>query len=124
MKKIQKIFPPKLIFNSYETPLLISRQNIYTTARKGQYTPHTYVQPGQKETIRAITTVSGDGQVWPLTIVAQGSTICPMCPALPPFSTPTGSNMPFTETLNEKRSVKILMVFLTRIPDDADGWLT
>ena len=75
MKKVEKMFPPRLIFNSDETPVRISPQSIYTTARRGSEAPHVNAQPGQKETITAIATV--DGQVWPLTIVAQGST--PRC---------------------------------------------
>ena len=77
MKKIRKEYDRALVFNSDETPIRVSPQSIYTSARVGRETPHAYAQPGHKEVITALATVSSDGKAWPLTIVAKGRS--PVC---------------------------------------------
>ena len=72
-----KMFDRSLIFNSDETPIRVSPQSLYTTARIGQDTPHVHAQPGQKEVVSCIATISADGKIWPLTVVAKGKT--PTC---------------------------------------------
>lgn len=77
MQEVRKMFPPDRIFNSDETPVHISPSSMNTTHRIGQETPHVHRQPGEKDVITALATVSADGKTWPLTVVAKGNT--PRC---------------------------------------------
>ena len=77
MKEVREMFPPDKIFNSDETPVHVSPSSMNTTHRIGQDTPHVHRQPGEKDMITALATVSADGRKWPLTVVAKGTT--PQC---------------------------------------------
>ena len=74
LKECFEHLPPSLIFNSDETPVHVCPTYTYTTQYRGQPTPAVRGNGNPKDVATAIATVSADGKVWPLTIVAKGTT--------------------------------------------------